>query len=128
MPARHAGNEGPQSVTLAQAYETFGASIGSKMTWRDWERQLNPEQKKFVDMKFDGPIRLRGSAGTGKTLTLAIKAMRLLNDATMSRPPTPCRILFLTHSWALAEATDELMDELDPGRELRQAARGRLKC
>ena len=110
----------PRSVTFASAYGNLGASIASKMTWQAWERQLNPEQKKFVDMTFDAPIRLRGSAGTGKTLTLAVKAMKLLNTAKNAKPPRSCKILFLTHSWALAEAIDELMHELDPGHELRQ--------
>jgi hypothetical protein len=115
--------EGPWAVDLGPAYEKVGSGIASKITWQAWERRLNEQQRAFVDMKFDQPIRLRGAAGTGKTLTLAIKAMKLLYTAMTGPPPQTCRILFLTHSWALAEAADELMDDLDPARYLRRDGR-----
>lgn len=107
-----------RSVTLGPAYERIGTSIGSNKTWQSWLGALNPGQAEFIKMPMDRPIRLRGTAGTGKTLTLAIKAMTLLNAAKDKQQP--CRILFLTHSWALAEAADQLMDQLDPGCGLRQ--------
>jgi hypothetical protein len=115
------GRPKARSVTLASAYENIGTGIASKLTWQAWERHLNPEQKAFVDMTIDAPVRLRGSAGTGKTLTMAIRAMKLLDSARKAEQP--CRVLFLTHSWALAEAADELMDDLDPGHHLRQGGR-----
>jgi hypothetical protein len=110
-----------RSITLGAAYEKFGTSIGSHKTWQSWLAVLNADQKAFITMAMDRPIRLRGTAGTGKTLTLSIKAMTLLEEARQKQQP--CRILFLTHSWALAEAADQLMDQLDPGPTLRQDQR-----
>jgi hypothetical protein len=109
-------------ITLDTAYDNVGTGIGGKMSWDVWyPHHVNIDQRRFIDMPFDRPIRLRGSAGTGKTLTLAIKAMKLLEEALQEG--RPCRILFITHSWALADAVEELMDELDPGRSLRQGDR-----
>lgn len=116
----HSGKQ--EDIDLDAAYDTQGKEIGLKITWEVWySKQANPQQREFIDMPFDGPIRLRGGAGTGKTVTLALKALKILDDAKST--DTACHILFLTHSWALAEAVDELLNDLDPGAVLRRENR-----
>jgi hypothetical protein len=118
LPASIKGTSSP-NIDLDAVYGGAGDDIGLRITWQHWyDRQVNSQQKEFIDLAFEGPIRLRGGPGTGKTLTLALKALKTLDDARTAG--TGCRILFLTHSWSLAEAVDELLGELDPGAELRR--------
>ncbi|WP_152990112.1 hypothetical protein, partial [Burkholderia pseudomallei] len=41
-----------------------------------YSSKLTTAQRLFVDKPHDGPVRLRGSAGTGKTLSLVVKFLR----------------------------------------------------
>jgi hypothetical protein len=90
------------SVELEARYRTAGEDIGLTVNWDIWyTRQANRQQRGFIDLPLDRPLRLRGGAGTGKTVTLALKALKLLKEAQEGE--AACRVLFLTHSWALAQ-------------------------
>jgi len=43
----------------------------------DWMLYLHPAQQRMVDLNNDGPIRVRGGAGTGKTVVALHRARRL---------------------------------------------------
>ena len=45
--------------------------------WADWMLFLHPEQKEFVTREFNGPARLRGVSGSGKTCVMVHRARRL---------------------------------------------------
>ncbi|VXB64485.1 DNA helicase [Bosea sp. 125] len=88
------------------------SSISQGFTYSDWyPLHLSKDQLRFVDNPLSGPLRLRGSAGTGKTLAMIIKALKTKYDADESGDPK--RILFVTHSWAMAENVDRLISKMD---------------
>ena len=45
--------------------------------WADWMLFMHPEQKKFANKDFNGPTRLRGVSGSGKTCVMVHRARRL---------------------------------------------------
>lgn len=65
--------------------------------WDDWAVFLHPAQQEFVDRDFNGPARVIGSAGTGKTVVALHRAVRLAADDAESR------VLLATFSTDLAE-------------------------
>ncbi|MEQ8951063.1 UvrD-helicase domain-containing protein [Parvibaculum sp.] len=92
----------------------LGMQLAGKGTLEEWyEQKLSAEQLKFVNQKCDRPIRLRGSAGTGKTQAMAVKCLReLYADADCGGDKT---YAFLTHSAALAhEVVRGMFYALDP--------------
>ena len=76
-----------------------------------YETKLTLPQRKFVDSEWNRPIRLRGSAGTGKTLALIIKCLRGLHSAATRSEGF--RVGFLTHSMSTVEIVRNMMLELD---------------
>lgn len=96
---------------------TFRA-VTQDRTYSAWFERLTARQRDFVDAQVDQSIKLRGPAGTGKTLALELKALHELYDA--SERGEACRILFVTHSWSSAEHIDAGLEHLDE-RGLAQA-------
>lgn len=92
-------------VDLTPAPQASGVS--KMRTFRQWLPELTDSQREFIDAPSDKGIRLRGPAGSGKTLSLAIKAVQEATDARTFGDPV--RILFVTHSWALAGEVDQLL-------------------
>jgi hypothetical protein len=88
-------------------------SIVKGFSYDDWYQHLSPKQREFVERDLVGPLRLRGAAGTGKTLAMVMKAVRIKKEADLQSEPK--RILFLTHSWSMAEQIDGLVHQLDHG-------------
>lgn len=77
-----------------------------------YQTRLTKDQRAFVDKPHDNPVRLRGAAGTGKTLSLVIK---FLKDGTEAeRTGTPIRYGFLTHSKASVDFVNAICESLDP--------------
>jgi hypothetical protein len=66
--------------------------------WDKWAVFLHPAQREIVDRTFSGPVRVAGSAGTGKTVVALHRAMRYLRESPDSR------ILLTTFSDPLANA------------------------
>ena len=89
-------------------------NITKGFTFDDWYPRLSAKQKEFVDYKLIGPLRLRGAAGTGKTLAMVLKALKIAYDAHLKGQSL--RILFITHSWPVAEQIDSLIEQIDGGK------------
>lgn len=86
------------------------AGVAKARAYTQWLPYLTPKQREFLEAPADRSLRLRGPAGSGKTLTLAIKAIReILNARGRGRGLS---ILFVTHSWALAGEVDQLLNAL----------------
>lgn len=64
--------------------------------WEKWTVFLHPSQRIFAERNYNGPARITGSAGTGKTIVALHRAAKLLRDNPDSR------ILLTTFSPALA--------------------------
>lgn len=93
--------------------EPLGVRLANAGTLQEWyERRLNMEQRRFVDLTHDRPVRLRGAAGTGKTQSMVVKCLRdLYADADGDKA-----FAFLTHSSALAHTVMRgMLHALDPG-------------
>lgn len=95
-------------VVLDNAMPSEGLS--KSRTLSEWLPSLTAAQKEFVEAPVDRSIRLRGPAGSGKTLTMALKVVREAQAAKEAGKDT--RILFATHSWSLAGEVDELISTL----------------
>lgn len=64
--------------------------------WEKWSIFLHPEQKQLVEYHFNGPARISGSAGTGKTVVALHRAVSL------ARNNPNARVLLTTFSDNLA--------------------------
>ena len=66
--------------------------------WEKWTVFLHPEQRQWVERDYNGPARISGSAGTGKTIVALHRA------AYLARAHPDARVLLTTFSDALASA------------------------
>jgi hypothetical protein len=89
---------------------SWGAVTGHR-SYQAWLDRLTDDQKRFLEKPATISTRLRGPAGTGKTLLLELKALRELYRARDEE--RPLRILFATHSWAIAMQVDAALRQLD---------------
>jgi len=84
----------------------------NQLGFETWiESKLTDQQRSFIHAAAGKPIRLRGVAGTGKTLALAIKSLVSMRAAIEAGVPK--RIVFFTHSASTAAATIGLVNSLD---------------
>lgn len=74
--------------------------------WERWMVFLHPAQQGVVDRTFNGPARVTGSAGTGKTVVALHRAARL------ARASPTARVLLTTFSAPLATALEQRMAAL----------------
>lgn len=66
--------------------------------WEKWTVFLHPVQRQLVEREFNGPVRISGSAGTGKTIVALHRAVFL------ARKHPNTRVLLTTFSKSLANA------------------------
>lgn len=66
--------------------------------WDKWTIFLHPAQKTLVERDFNGPARVSGSAGTGKTIVALHRAV------VLARRDTSARVLLTTFNDTLANA------------------------
>ncbi len=66
--------------------------------WEKWSVFLHPAQRELVKGDYSGPVRVSGSAGTGKTIVALHRAVHL------ARTHPDARILLTTFSHTLANA------------------------
>jgi mRNA-degrading endonuclease RelE of RelBE toxin-antitoxin system len=66
--------------------------------WDKWTVFLHPDQRQLVEKRFNGPAKVSGSAGTGKTIVALHRAVHL------ARNNTDARVLLTTFSSTLANA------------------------
>ncbi len=75
----------------------------------DWMLFLHPEQRAIVDRHYTGPARVRGSAGTGKTVVAIHRAAALAQRDSAPSKPT---ILFTTFIKSLPPVFNNLYRRL----------------
>jgi superfamily I DNA/RNA helicase len=81
--------------TMANAEELARAL---EFPWDKWTIFLHPDQRQLVEKRFNGPARVSGSAGTGKTIVGLHRAVHL------ARSNPDARVLLTTFSTTLANA------------------------
>lgn len=74
--------------------------------WEKWMVFLHPEQRQWVERDYNGPARVSGSAGTGKTIVALHRA------AHLARANPDARVLLATHSDPLAHALQFRLNRL----------------
>lgn len=74
--------------------------------WEKWTIFLHPAQQELVEKDFNGPARVSGSAGTGKTIVALHRAVYL------ARHNPESRILLTTFTDSLANALKEKLKHL----------------
>lgn len=74
--------------------------------WEAWTIFLHPDQRALVEREFNGPARISGSAGTGKTIVALHRAVHL------ARRHPGARVLLTTFSEALASALNARLKQL----------------
>jgi hypothetical protein len=67
--------------------------------WDQWSIFLHPAQRQLVECDYNGPARVSGSAGTGKTIVALHRA------ASLTRRHPDARVLLTTFSEPLARAS-----------------------
>jgi superfamily I DNA/RNA helicase len=77
--------------------------------WEKWTVFLHPEQRNWVERDFNGPARVSGSAGTGKTIVALHRAVHL------ARANPAARVLLTTFSDTLANALQTKLKRLISG-------------
>jgi hypothetical protein len=74
--------------------------------WDQWTVFLHPSQRQVVEQRFNGPARVTGSAGTGKTVVALHRAANILKrDAA-------AKLLLTTFSLPLANALEKKLSIL----------------
>lgn len=74
--------------------------------WEKWTIFLHPDQRQIVERDFNGPARVSGSAGTGKTIVALHRA------AYLARKEPNARVLLTTFSDPLANALQTRLKRL----------------
>jgi superfamily I DNA/RNA helicase len=90
--------------TLISSSEELSRAL--EFPWEKWTVFLHPEQRGFVEKNFNGPARVSGSAGTGKTVVALHRAYAL----AQKNPDK--RILLSTFSDSLARALQTNLNKL----------------
>jgi hypothetical protein len=75
-------------------------------SYDEWMKRLSKIQEKFVNSPEHNAIKLRGPAGTGKTLAMELKAAKILRINKESK------VLFLTHSWTVADHVQSFIEQI----------------
>lgn len=74
--------------------------------WEKWTVFLHPEQRQWVERDYNGPARVSGSAGTGKTIVALHRA------AYLARQHEDARVLLTTFSDTLVYALQSKLNRL----------------
>lgn len=79
------------------------------MPFEQWDRYLTDSQKDFIYRESNSsPMRIQGPAGTGKTLSLILRAIYLLREAEKKKQS--CKIIFFAHSKATQSSVENIFN------------------
>ena len=92
-----ANTESQRTFKILEGEEELEKMLDAPL--EQWRVFLHPTQRKLVRMKSNGPVRVLGGAGTGKTVVLMHRANYLLNEVFAAESD---RILVTTYTRNLA--------------------------
>jgi len=78
--------------------------------YSEWLEYLTATQYEFCTNDYLGPTRLEGAAGTGKTLSLVIKAISIIQKRAMD----DFKLLFVTHSISAKKKVESSIKSICP--------------
>jgi superfamily I DNA/RNA helicase/mRNA-degrading endonuclease RelE of RelBE toxin-antitoxin system len=91
-----------QELALIDTSQEFDRALAGSI--QEWMLFLHPSQRQVVEATYSGPARIKGVAGSGKTV-VALHRARFLAKAA----PRGQKVLFLTYSNRLAGVAEELI-------------------
>lgn len=95
----------PYTVTgLSSIATPLSPSIGSE----DWDYYLSEPQKAFVNRPINGPERLEGAAGSGKTLSMCLRIIKSL--LTAEQEDRCLNLIYFTHSNSTKESIIDILN------------------
>lgn len=114
------------SVTLHQLNHQ---SEANGLSFNDWYKsRLTDKQKLFVDYTNSKSVRLIGPAGTGKTVALAARVVRIVNESANQKESSDINLLILTHNTSAVDNLDRLIRSMDAdGRILESFDNGKIR-
>lgn len=92
--------------------DTALAEVLASGSFEKWRIFLHPEQKTYAEVNTRGPYRVTGGAGTGKTVVLVHRAVRLARKAAENGGSA--RIVLTTYTRTLADALAQQVRALAP--------------
>ena len=78
-----------------------------------WQLFLHPSQRKLVESQFNGPVKVTGGGGTGKTVVALHRLQRLAAALPAGAP----KVLFTTYTVTLTDNLRGLAHKLGPAPE-----------
>lgn len=102
----------PRGIVEQVDFDAIGASaISQSLSYDDWQSRLSAGQRQVIAIPTRQNVRIIGAAGSGKTVALCLRALK---EAGVDENGT-LRILFATHSWAMAERIDGALSSMGRG-------------
>jgi superfamily I DNA/RNA helicase len=94
--------------------------VTQQRTYSGWLSHLTPRQREIVAGESgESALKVRGQAGSGKTLTLIMRALHDVYEKIDAGGSV--RILFVVHSWAMQEQIERSLSQLDERSVWREA-------
>lgn len=93
----------------------------SVLPYEGWMNRLTAPQNDFVTRPLNSPQRLEGAAGTGKTLTLMLKAVDILRQAAATG--RDAKVVFFTHSEATRQSIEDRLLIIDHAMDFQHRSR-----
>lgn len=81
--------------------------------WEDWMVFVHPKQKEAIETDFSGPAKLAGVSGSGKTVIIVHRSIRLAQKYSTEK------ILIITLNVSLASLIQQLIFYACPEKEIR---------
>ncbi|MFE5081833.1 UvrD-helicase domain-containing protein [Streptomyces mirabilis] len=114
----------PMALQVSFDLERVGSgSLVKDLSYSQWISRLTDPQKLVLANAVAEPLKIRGVAGSGKTLTLELKALAEVykkvdenTQAGLHGTQWLPRILYLTHSWSMAQQVEDSLNRLDERR------------
>ncbi len=96
---------------LEQGEESLAKALNRSI--EEWRIFLHPSQRSIVKRNTTGPMKITGTAGTGKTVALLHRAVRLARELNETGGPKD-KVLLLTFTMNLAYNLKQQLEQLDP--------------
>lgn len=97
VPSQEEKNKDKEAMRLVDANRNVGREDFIYWTYEKQYMNLTESQKEIVDYpKYDSPLRIDGAAGTGKTMSMIMRAYKMLSENKASN--MPISIVFFSHS------------------------------
>ncbi len=96
------------NLVLVEGEENLRAILAEDIEM--WRVFLHPYQRKIVEWNANGPIKINGAAGTGKTVALMHRAVHLAKGLTDPKD----KVLVTTFTTNLSVTIEHLIEKLSP--------------